>query len=534
MIASWLLIAMMAHGARDAMAIEPPTQATASTVAPSTDSGADDSTTADAPPTVRTQVMATRPSVIAAAGGEDHLWFVLRRGALAATLGHVAPTMTEGEYQQGLPLPGHPAAIAAWGAEASLLFPPRTALMPRPHLLSTSVRRNPATGLWISVPADRLELRAALPSDAPIESMIASADGLIAMFEGEPRAWRLQRAAWQPITLPEAVERAARRRLEPRETGFALLATSGDDGSWERWRADGENWSRHPLSLDATFDVQPAGGPALVALVSKGDPHEVGAERRILSLPDDGPIVLATLDSSIPAGSALAWFRGAPVLIDGETGAPRLRRIDPVSGEIGSERTLIPQRSLVAAWSHLPILGAVVVSLLMIVFFVRSLRDEREQRLPDGWEPLPFGLRLAALGIDLIPGVVITKFALGVPWSSFLAMPWLVIDADAALPMIVAPIITVAICMAWEIGFSTTPGKRIFGGRVVTMRATAATIDPAWSQTVARNIFKSVVLQMQLLAVFTLIHPLGQGVGESVSATAVVRRRAIAEAAPST
>lgn len=476
---------------------------------------------------------APRARVSAASGGDDHLWFVIRRGSLAAELGHVASTMADGEYRRGLPLATPPEAIAAWGAQASLLIPPRTALLPRHHLLSTSARRNPATGLWISAPVDRFELRPPLPLDAPVESIGATVDGPFLLFTGDHRLWRLRLESWSSIDLPEPLQRAERRRIEVSEPGASILASTGADRAWERWRFDGETWTRHPLGLGAEFDVTPAGGPTFAALVERADhPRDGGAaanadapQRRIVYLPDDGPIPLAELDDSIPDGTALAWFRGAPVLIDGSTGTPRLRRVDPVTGEIGDPVELAPQRSLAAAWSHLPVLGAIVISLLMIVFFARSLRDEAASRLPEGWEPMPFPVRLAALGIDLIPGIVATKFLLGVPWTSFFVMPWLVIDADAALPMIVAPIVTVIITTITEAAIGTSIGKKVLGGRVVSMRVSAATIEPTFGQTIARNVFKSVVLQMQLLAIFTLIHPLGQGVGETVSMTAVVRRR---------
>ncbi|MBX3355961.1 MAG: RDD family protein [Phycisphaeraceae bacterium] len=503
-------------------------------VAMGDDGAAHTANTAPTNPAAKAPAIAPHPSVIAASGGGEHLWFVLRRGALAASLGHVAPGMNEGEYRPGLPISAHPAAIGAWGGDAWLLFPPRSALLPRSHLLATGTRRNPATGLWISAPGDRLILQPQVPSEALVESMVASPEGVTAIFEGEPTAWQLRRGSWNRLSLPEPVESASKRRLEPRESGLSVLATSGAQGTWDRWRGDGEVWTQHPLGLDGDFEIQPVGGPALIALVTRSGGGEAGTtlERKVMTLPDDGPRLLLTLDDSIPEGSALAWFREAPYLIDGATGSPRLRRIDPIEGSIAAPVVLSPQRSLASAWSHLPILGAVVISLLMVVFFVRSIRDEREQRLPEGWEPMPFTLRLAALGVDLVPGIVITKFMLGVPWSAFLSLPWLVVDSDAALPMIVAPIVTVFIAMLWEFAFATTPGKRIFGGRVISMRADAPSIDPTPGQTLARNIFKSVVLQMQLLAIFTLLHPLGQGVGETISATCVVRRRAVTEAAP--
>jgi len=468
--------------------------------------------------------LAASGDAMAACGGDDHLWFVIRRGTLAARLGHVAKSMADDEYRECLPLSAPPEAIGAWGDQAHLLFPPRTALVPGHLLLSTTTRRNAATGLWVSVPSDRLELGPALPVDAKIESMGAAPDGPQLIFVGDGRAWQRRWNGWHSVDLPEPLRAASRRRLEPVAKDFSIVATSGDAGAWQRWRLDGASWTRLDLGVHGGEDLEPVGGPMKAALATETTDDQA-VRRRILYLLDDGPIVLSTLDEAVPLSAAMAWFRGAPVFVDGEEGTPRMRRVDAITGVIGPPTTLLPQRSLASAWMHIPVLGAAVISLLMIVFFVRSLREESEQQLPEGWEPMPMGRRVAALGVDLVPAIVITKFAMGASWSSFLVMPWLVADADRALPAIVAPIVTVIIGAACEALFGTTLGKRLFGGRVVSMRRGAKSIDPTISQTLARNVFKAVVLQMQLLAVFTLLHPLGQGVGETVSATAVARRR---------
>lgn len=464
-------------------------------------------------------------SVLAASDGKDDVWFVIRKGALSAELGHLAVSMPAGTYQRGLPLEAAPIGIAASGDRAILLFAPRSALVPRPYLLSTSARPNPVTGAWVSIPPDRLELLRALPIDGAVESMASGTDGLRMLFEGDARLWQLVREEWRSLDLPEPLRTAAQRRLEPIGSGASILATTGSDGAWERWRGEETTWTRHALGLAAALDVEPIGSAALLALVTERMPDQAIA-RRVVSLEGDRPKEIVALGAEIPEGTALAWLGGAPVLIDGASGAPRLRRVDVSAGVIEPAVTLEPQRTLATAWTHLPILGAVVISLLMVVFFVRSLRDESAQRMPEGWEPMPLALRIPALVIDLVPGIVAAKFVLGVPWSAFLTPPWLIVDADAALPSIVAPIVTVVICAVSESLFATSLGKRIFGGRVVSMRGSAASIDPTIVQTIGRNVFKAVILQVQILAIFTLMHPLGQGVGETVSATAVVRRRA--------
>ena len=138
---------------------------------------------ADAPQQHPPRNAAPRMSVLAAAGGDQHLWFVDRRGSLSASLGHIAVGMAPREFQQCIPLQGPPSMIASFGERAFLLFPPRSAILPRYYLLSTSARRNPASGLWMSVPSNRLELLPALPCQTAPQSMVADSDGPLVLFE---------------------------------------------------------------------------------------------------------------------------------------------------------------------------------------------------------------------------------------------------------------------------------------------------------------------------------------------------------------
>ncbi|MBM4112767.1 MAG: RDD family protein, partial [Phycisphaerae bacterium] len=238
------------------------------------------------------------------------------------------------------------------------------------------------------------------------------------------------------------------------------------------------------------------------------------------------PITLAEIEG----GAAVAWFRTGPKLIDEQSGL-RVRAIDPVSGEVGDPEAIEPARTSLVEWIHLPILGATVVAILMIVFFVRSLRQEPVTKLPTGWEPAPLSRRLVALAIDLAPIAVAVKIATGSSWSRLLVPPALVIDTEAAVPAFALIFLTVAVTGVSEAIFARSFGKLVVGVRVIDAR-TQEGARPSIVQTLGRNVFKAVILQLPVLGIFTLLDPLRQGIGESVSSTAVVRRIARVHTAP--
>jgi len=462
------------------------------------------------------------PPTVLASGGDQHLWFVHRKDG-RARLGHIASTMPANEMREGAVLPsGAPEAMTSWEERVYLLYPGHSAVLPRAHILSTTAQRNATTGVWFSVPSDRLELLPALPRtneddaarvDLSVESMAASADGPMLIYRGDQSLWRLHRGEWSSVALPPELASASRRRIEAMERGYALLADSGTAGAWERWRPDGDSWSRMALGIDGALDLRPIDGPRRVVLV-------IGDERRLAYLPDDGAIEFASVDPD----EVIAWFSDAPIVLRHEPELSTIR-LDPLSGDRQEAVVLRLQRPIVAAWFHLPIIGALAVALLMVVFFVKALRDPRTQSMavPPAWSPAPVAVRLAALGVDLVPGVILAKLAWGVPWSMVLVPPAFVFEVESAVPSLTALLASVLLSGTSEAIFGRSIGKLMVRARVISLRAEGST-RPTLVQTLARNVFKAVILQMPVLGLFTLLDPTRRGVGEMVSGTAVVRR----------
>ena len=76
---------------------------------------------------------------------------------------------------------------------------------------------------------------------------------------------------------------------------------------------------------------------------------------------------------------------------------------------------------------------------------------------------------------------------------------------------------TIAFSMFEEITFGRSMGKRLMGGRVVSIQGEPA----AWWQHIARNLLKGLVLLSPVLAIPSLLNPLGAGIPEIISRTRV-------------
>ncbi len=466
-------------------------------------------------------ILSLAPPELLSSGDGSHLWMVARREGRIMLL-HAAAGMPAGSVRDASVIQGGPPIdLSNWGARADLLFPARSAILPRPHILTTAAEQHPTSGRWYSVPPDRLELLPALPEEGEIESFASLEEGPIVLFDGANRAWRLRRGAWEAVELPAALAGASGRRIERGAASPSILARTGEDGGWERWRLDEAGWKRTALRLAGTIELRPIGGPQSMVVAE-------GEARRLLYLPGDGPIEVARIES----GDEAVWFRQGPKLL-ADTGQIEMRSVDPVRGEIGPPERLESARVDPAAWIHLPLIGAALVAILMLVLFVRSLRDPQAPRIPQGWAPLPIPRRLIALAVDLAPAIVAVKVVGGAPWSRVLMPPAFEFDTEAALPAFAVILVAVTLSTVCEAITSRSLGKLLVGGRVVSARPGTATA-PALLQILSRNLFKAVVLQMPALGLFTLLDPQRQGIGEMVSATAVViDRPAAVEPAPS-
>jgi uncharacterized RDD family membrane protein YckC len=108
-------------------------------------------------------------------------------------------------------------------------------------------------------------------------------------------------------------------------------------------------------------------------------------------------------------------------------------------------------------------------------------------------------------------GVSLREFSLLPAWS---------LDAEATAPSALVIAITFLWGVAWESVAGRTPGKMLLGGRVVSTSGDRV----GAGRVLVRNLFKAVLLAAPILAIFTVLNPLGQGIGEVLSRTFVLGR----------
>ena len=79
-------------------------------------------------------------------------------------------------------------------------------------------------------------------------------------------------------------------------------------------------------------------------------------------------------------------------------------------------------------------------------------------------------------------------------------------------------------CGIFEVVLRATPGKFIFGGRIVRAPDGGTDMRAGVGRSLLRALLKAVVLFAPALGVLAFVHPLQQGLPETLSKTVVARR----------
>lgn len=488
------------------------------------------------------------PQLPGASSGH-HVWFATPdpERPRRSLVHHVATDREIPAVRVAAVLDGQVEAIAAFEDRAWIVLAPRTGSKPRREVVTLSTARNPASGLDYSWPREGPTLLPSLPGDVRLVDFAADAAGPIALFwppewrssrvrrsvaEGDsprPRLLRLRRGhEWEDLeaTPPGYVfERFAplgnpARSLallapdpESPETAVVLVPVPMPDGEISAFDETSPR-RRWPVPIGQ-----------IVAAASLEHEELLAMRREFGSLDLDYPrerglLGLAKLEAPRGPWRIAATLDGIRFLEESD-GAFRIRSIDPITGEIGPVEELGPPTFASGAWLHLPILGALAISAVLALILFRPLAERETPAIPEGFEPLAWPRRLAALAIDLVPGVAISMAALGVSWRDFSLLPAWSLDAEATAPSALAIAATFLWGVAWESMVGRTPGKMLLGGRVVSVSGGRV----GFGRVLVRNLFKAVLLAAPILAIFTVLNPLGQGIGEVLSRTFVLGRR---------
>ncbi|UCD76355.1 MAG: RDD family protein [Phycisphaerales bacterium] len=455
---------------------------------------------------------------------------------------------TDGPYYRlQMELTASPEALAAWGDRVWLVFPiDSKSEIPRREVFTLRVEREPATGWYYPSPRDRLEVVEPLPGLGKLVGFLGTADGPVALLwpsqfagtdvqagEGSiaaqrtldgPRLMQLRSGHWRELDLPPMVESGQ----------LAGLATGGETSADLRLLTDlagepsqtvvylrnplDESWqsSRIPLDMKRFRSAHAVGDRPVLLLEGEED----AGEFEIALLRRESLLPLTRLKA--PAGTwALLGLRDGLRILEWHgagTGTYSIRRIDPVTGEIGERQVLRTPPTPTGSVLHMLVLLVGLAAALALVFVARpAVRQARS--LGQGLVPLPLGSRLIALATDVAPGALLAVLITDCAPAELLKWPlWTASLADG-VPFLIMAAITISHVTVIELAKGTTMGKSLVGGKVVAIDGSRAGVR----QVLLRNLIKCLVIVVPPLAFFLVLNPNLQGLGDLVSQTVVVR-----------
>lgn len=443
-------------------------------------------------------------------------------------------------------LDGGVEAMAAFGDRVWIVLSPRAGTDPRREVVTLETARNPVSELDYSWPREGPMLLPSLPGRGRLMGFAADASGPVALLWPEslrservrrgdatdavPEVHRLDRnGRWirESVSVPKGT--APWSRLLDLGGGRLGLLAGGIDGrtcrvaplaaavSEERASRDGaeeasdlvpERWDLPESEIVATTI---AAGRPLVVLRTEFARIDLVYPR------PDARLELALLATPRGPWRVDGTADGIRVLeqFDEEF---RIRSVDPIDGRVGPDRTLEAPSFGAGAWLHLPLLGMLTVTAILALVLFKPIAEQVPPTVPENAAPLAWWPRLAALAVDLLPGVLLAMAWFGTTPAEFALLPAWSLDLEAAMPSSAAIGVTVVWCLAWEIPLGRTPGKMLVGGRIAAVEGGR----PGPWRTVVRNLFKGVLLYAPVLAIFTMLSPFGQGIGETLSRTLVL------------
>lgn len=486
-----------------------------------------------------------------AASDDQHLWIAADVDASrpGVRLYHHPPVLELPVFNSGPGLTELPAAMAAWGSRVWIVGQPRGVDEPRRDVFALRVERNPLSGMYYFDPPDRLSIVEELPGLGRLAGVVGTPDGAVALLlpeqfaestvEAGPRSQAAAKKLNEPRLLLLQNNRWSQQPL-PAEFWPALtarLAIAGEDGEtlvilstplerplvtrvYEKRLADAD-WTCREVSLDLRTVRRVTRAMGQVVVVRESDDQ---ATLLLDFLRPSGLLSLGSFDRPQGAAAVVGFARELEIVhaVTGPKGPNLLiQRIDPVSGSPGSVQTLQPQ-SVTAPLLHMPLLLALAMGALLMAFLFRPPNVANSANLPASQRLAPLGTRSLALLIDLLPPVVLTLLVLGGSLEDLLQIPFLTTDGGRITASVTVILLTVLHETVAEVIWGRSLGKLLLGVRVSTMQGGRARAGAV----LIRNAYKLIAMLVPPLAVFALMNPNLQGLGDSVARTLVVQENA--------
>jgi uncharacterized RDD family membrane protein YckC len=481
-------------------------------------------------------------AALPAVSSDDHLWFIVQPSPAGSPLElrHVARESDDPYYTRGLTLGvGSTEAVeamAAWDNQLWLVFAPTTGETPRRETFTVQVHRNPALESWYHAPHDRLRAVASLEGSGSLAGFTATADGPVALIlhrNGPPgsqaRLLQLRGTQWHDLPLPDAVGPGT-WGLGAAGLGGRTLVLIGEPSrpgvpARVHRLAAGRGWSvgEVPLDLGRLRSLTRV-GPNVALIEDRGPIGPV----EVAYLRSGGLLRLARFPTPEGRWSVLGMRDGLRLIDQAPRGRVAVSRIDPITGVVGPREVLDTQPLVTGRVLHRPLLLAVGITALMVILLFKPAASAAKIALPEGMvalSPLP---RLVAVGVDLAASAAAVLVVFRCPPDELLWWPLWTADLATSAPFLVMIGLTIAHGALTELVAGCTLGKKIVGAKVVAgdgSRPTARAI-------IVRNALKTIVLLIPVLAVFAILTPHVQGLGDQVAGTVVVRARAAGDDAP--
>lgn len=491
---------------------------------------------------------ATAADELMVASSEEHVWAVVRDPSNRSTwrLVHHATGMDGAYSRVARTLDAPPRAMAARGNQVLLIMPPQLPSGTELDLLGLRVQQNVALETFFDVPLDGWDIYAGLSIHDRLAGVALGDSGPLVLTlpdqqdvadvrrtrgdnETTPTMAQLRRQtayAWSEVPLPDPLHAELKQQLLPQQelTEASIIAPNADGATQLYTRAEGV-WTSRLLGVpwQSIKRVARYQDRYAVALTSD-EPGMItlGLER--------GGSVLPVLTVAEPETSwGLAAIADALLLITlDETGQLSVQTIDPLDGEPSGPVVWERPPLNVTEWLHLPILGMLVVAALLAIVLFRP-SEAPDVPILAGVVPMGLVRRLIALGIDLVPGVVVATLVFDLELAEIALIDIVTSDMAIAGPGSLIIGITIAHELITELFTDRTIGKVLCGGVVVASTGGR----PSRRAVLLRGLFKAVVLYAPILAVFVLLSPARQGVPETVSRTVVADARAARKPASS-
>ncbi len=516
------------------------------------------------------EALQSASSLLIAAASDGHFWYIPKRHETDSgqfRIVHHGTGMNKGIIEDAVSISGKPEALAAVDNTLYAIFPSTKSkdgslsrLIGVSRVFYDSTQRK-----WFYYPSDRLKLMSSLPDGGSVANAIVFDQSLYVLLnnrgtspiiafnkpgdnlaqvsttededqtasDSNPpsgyKLWRLKQNTWEEIALPDSSNYAQIDSIKLIQsdspmaivTSISTLNATSVSHIYQINSDDDKTWSSIftlPIHASEVIDSIRIRNQTVLMLNRNQDNHI-----RLVYVRDSG------LHSITEFDDLRDCQRMQLVKIDHKLGLLQqqsglqpvtLEMINFLTGEVSEPIVLGRLTGLRNEdFTPLVLIGSFLTAIL-VMFLFRPDPTAYQVVLPDGAKIADPRIRLSAILIDLLPAAILTMFLLRVDASELFRWPLfgrVIGESTPALLMIVLCVLHTTIS---ELIISTTLGKALMGCRVVSISGER----PKFSQIIVRNIMKWIALIVPPLALFVLLNPYRQRLGDLAARTVVVAK----------